>query len=50
MDKRKYMRPTSEAVTVKSSQSLLAGSIPGVTGTYDNKNNPCLIGKNIMTQ
>lgn len=45
MDKRKYMRPTSEAVTVKSSQSLLAGSILGVTGTYDNKNNPCLIGK-----
>lgn len=45
MDKRKYMRPTSEAVTVKSSQSLLAGSLPGVTGRYDKNGNPCLVGK-----
>ena len=33
MDKRKYIRPISEAVTVKSSQSLLAGSLPGLNGT-----------------
>ncbi|MBD9042228.1 MAG: hypothetical protein EGR49_06665 [Prevotella sp.] len=46
MDKRKYMRPTSEAVTVKSSLSLLAGSLPGLSGTkYDENGKPVLIGR-----
>ena len=44
MDKRKYMRPISEAVTVKSSLSLLAGSLPGLSGTrYDENGNPFLL-------
>lgn len=46
MDKRKYMRPTSEAVTVKSSQSLLAGSLPGLKGIgHDEYGKTVLIGR-----
>ncbi len=46
MDKRKYIRPISEAVTVKSSQSLLAGSLPGLNGTgHDEYGKTVLIGR-----
>lgn len=46
MDKRKYMRPTSEAVTVKSSPFLLAGSLPGLNGTgHDEYGKTVLIGR-----
>lgn len=49
MDKRKYMRPTSEAVTVKSSQSLLAGSLPGLNGIgHDEYGKPFLLDEREM--
>lgn len=44
MEKRNYIKPSCEVVTLNSTQSLLAGSIRTLDKSF-NRHNPQLVGK-----